>query len=128
MPEERGLKLGDLQLAVLKALWELGSGTVAEVHKAMKGGDELAYTTVATLLRRMEARGLVRHREDGRKFVYEPTVSADGVSGSMAEDVLDRLFEGRLTHMVRHLITTRDISREELDELERLIAKRKKEK
>jgi predicted transcriptional regulator len=126
--EERGLKVGELQLEVLKTLWRIGAGTVAEIHQGLEGGARLAHNTVATLLRRLEARGLVRHRQEGRKFIYEPAVTERRVMGNVADDVLDRVFEGRLADMVSHLLTTREVSKRELDELERLIAARKKTK
>jgi BlaI family penicillinase repressor len=116
--------VGSLQLQILKVLWDGGPAAVADVHRALPGG--LAYTTVATMLRKMEARGLVRHREEGRRFVYEAAVREGDVTGSLAGDVLDRAFEGRLADMVQHLLTTRDVSAAELDELARLIAARRR--
>jgi BlaI family transcriptional regulator, penicillinase repressor len=118
--------VGNLQLQILKALWAAGPATVADVHAALPHGADLAYTTVATMLRKMEARGLVRHRRDGRKFVYEPAVRQEDVTADLAGDVLDRAFEGRLADMVEHLLTTRDVSADELDELSRLIAARRR--
>jgi predicted transcriptional regulator len=115
-----------LQLEIMKVLWERAA-SVAEVHQAVGAGAGLAYTTVATVLRKMEGRGLVRHREDGRRFIYEPRVGPQAVTRSMAHDVLERLFEGRLADLVSHLLATREVSRDELCELERLIAERKKQ-
>lgn len=119
-------RLGDLQLAIMKILWDRGAASVAMVHEALAAERGLAYTTVATMLRKMEARRLVNHRLDGRSFVYRAAVAADAVSRGMASHLLDRLFEGSLADMVRHLLTTREVSAEELSELQRLIAERKK--
>ncbi len=119
-------RLGDLQLKIMKLLWDRGESTVANVHQALAGEGDLAYTTMATMLRKMEARGLVKHRVEGRSFVYRPAVAADAVTRGMADHLLDRLFEGSLADMVGHLLTGRDVSREELSKLERLIALRKK--
>ena len=119
-------RLGDLQLRIMKLLWDRGEATVGDVLGALGGERDLAYTTMATMLRKMEARGLVRHRLDGRSFVYRPAVAADAVTRGMADHLLDRLFEGSLSDMVSHLLTTREVSREELSNLERLIAERKK--
>jgi len=110
----------------MKILWDKSEASVAEVHKSLEGGRELAYTTVATMLRKMEARALVRHRLEGRSFVYEPVVREAAVSRGMADHLLDRLFEGSLADMVRHLLTTREVSREELSKIEQLILERKK--
>ena len=117
-------RLGDLQLKIMKVLWNRGPASVAEVQGEL-GGGRLAYTTVATMLRKMENRGLVRHREQGRKFIYEATVCAEDVTRSMADDLVDRLFEGSLAATVSHLLQTRAVSQKELVRLERLIEQRK---
>jgi BlaI family transcriptional regulator, penicillinase repressor len=125
MSASRNYRLGDLQLKIMKVLWERPA-SVADVHQAL-GDSGLAYTTVATMLRKMEGRGLVRHREEGRRFIYQSAVRPEAVTRSMANDVLERLFEGRLADLVSHLLATHEVSRAELCELERLIAERKKQ-
>jgi BlaI family transcriptional regulator, penicillinase repressor len=119
-------RLGDLQLQIMKVLWAQREATVAEVHRELAGERELAYTTVATMLRKMEARGLLEHRSEARSFVYRAVVGAEAVSRGMSDHLLERLFEGSLADMVRHLLSTHEVSREELSELEKLIAERKK--
>jgi predicted transcriptional regulator len=119
-------RLGDLQLRIMQVLWGRTEATVADVHQTVGADDDLAYTTVATMLRKMEGRGLVCHRLDGRSFVYRAAVAADAVTRGMSDHLLDRLFEGSLADMVAHLLTTREISRAELSKLEQLIAERKK--
>jgi BlaI family penicillinase repressor len=118
-------RLGDLQLRIMKILWDRREATVSEVHETL-GRQDFAYTTVATMLRKMEARGLVRHRAEGRSFVYRAAVASDAVTRSMADHLLDRLFSGNLADMVSHLLTSREVSREELSKIEKLIAERKK--
>ena len=125
MTARRIHRLGDLQLRILKVLWNRQRANVSEVQAAL-GDDRLAYTTVATMLRKMEVRGLVRHRLEARSFVYRAAVGAEAVSRGMAVHLLERLFEGSLADMVRHLLSNREVSREELAALERLIAERKK--
>jgi predicted transcriptional regulator len=119
-------RLGDLQLRIMKVLWASGEATVADVHKALAAESDFAYTTVATMLRKMEARQLVRHRMDERSFVYRAAVAEEAVSQGMADHLLERLFEGSLADMVRHLLSNREVSREELSKLEQLILERKK--
>jgi predicted transcriptional regulator len=109
----------------MRVLWNSAPASVAEVQDEL--GDRLAYTTIATMLRKMEDRGLVGHLEEGRKFIYKPTVSAEDVTRSMADDLVDRLFEGNLADTVSHLLETREVSRKELARLERLIRARKKQ-
>jgi BlaI family transcriptional regulator, penicillinase repressor len=119
-------RLGDLQLRIMKLLWAEAEATVAAVHAGVAGEHNLAYTTVATMLRKMEERGLVEHRAAGRTFLYRAVVAEADVSRSMADHLVDRLFAGSLADTVRHLLRTREVSREELSILERLIAERKK--
>jgi BlaI family transcriptional regulator, penicillinase repressor len=109
------------ELDVLKALWALGSGSVRE---GMCPDGELAFNTVQTLLRIMEDKGLVRHRAEGRTFVYEPTYSRDRV----ASRLLHKVFDGALDQVVLSLLQAKDTSEEELRGLERLIAAARKQK
>ena len=120
-------RVGDLQLQILRILWERGEGTVADVIENLSGS-ELAYTTVATMLRKMETRSLVTHRLEGRSFVYRPKVKADDISHRMSNHLVDRLFEGSLLDAVNHLLTTREVSRDELAKIEQLIAEKKRSK
>ncbi len=119
-------RLGDLQLRILKVLWDREETSVADVHAAL-AKERLAHTTIATMLRKMEARGLVAHRAEGRTFLYRAAVAAEHVGQGMADHVLDRLFEGSLADMVSHLLDTREVSQEELAELQRLIGQRRKQ-
>ncbi len=125
MSEEK-IRLGELQLKILKVLWNKKEASVSEVHEDPEIPENLAYTTVATMLRKMEARHLVSHQTRGRKFIYKAEVHEEAVSKSLAHDVLDKMFDGSLTSMVQHLLTTRDVDSNELKRLEKLIAERKK--
>ena len=115
-------QLGDLQLAILRELWRLGEATVTDVHASLLSERGLAPTTIATMLKKMEARGLVTHRTDGRRFVYRPAVTEDTVTRSMVADLTQRLFNGKVTDLVSHLIEAHEIDDEELSELTTLIA------
>jgi predicted transcriptional regulator len=112
------------ELEILKALWELGSGSVREVHERLCPGGELAFNTIQTLLRIMEDKGLVAHRAEGRTFIYTPTYSREQVSSRF----LNKVFDGALDQLVLSMLRARDASPEELKELERLIAKSRREK
>ncbi|MBA4150319.1 MAG: BlaI/MecI/CopY family transcriptional regulator [Verrucomicrobia bacterium] len=119
-------KLGDLQLQIMKVLWTNTEASVPEVHKALAEETELAYTTIATMLRKMEVKGLVKHRVEDRKFIYKPLVKEQEVSEKMSAHFVDRLFEGSLADMVSHLLSTHEVSREELVKIEKMVAARKK--
>jgi len=117
-------RLGDLQLKILRVLWQKGAACVSDVHAAL-GKDKFAYTTIATMLRKMENRGLVSHRTENRRFVYSAAVSESQVARSAASDFVERLFSGSLSAAVCHLLETCDVTPEELEELEKLIGQRK---
>jgi predicted transcriptional regulator len=112
------------ELEILKVLWELGSGSVREVHQRLCPNDELAFNTVQTMLRIMEDKGLVAHRSEGRTFVYFPRHSRERV----ARRFLDRVFDGSLDQLVLTLLQAEDTTPEELKELERLIAQARKDR
>jgi predicted transcriptional regulator len=126
MKKQVSHRLGDLQLRIMKVLWDREEATVSDVLDALPGASDLAYTTIATMLRKMEARGLVAHRVDGRSFIYRARLGEAEVSRSMADHLVERMFDGSLTETVSHLLRTREVSREELAKLEHLIAERKK--
>ena len=92
MRNNRTYRLGDLQLRIMRVLWNSAPASVADVQHQLGGG--LAYTTIATMLRKMEDRGLIRHNEQGRKFFYQPAVSARDVTRSMADDLVDLVVMG----------------------------------
>jgi BlaI family transcriptional regulator, penicillinase repressor len=115
-------QLGDLQLAILRVLWAQGEATAGDVHAALYAERGLAPTTIATMLKKMEARGLVHHREEGRRFIYRPAVSEENKKREMVAELTDRLFGGKVTELVNHLIEEHDIDRNELAELNKLVA------
>ncbi len=114
-------RLGDLQLRLMQILWDRREATVAEVHAAVQSERPLAYTTIATMLKKMEERGLITHREQGRAFLYRPVVAAEEVNKSAGRHFVDRLFAGSLANAVCHLLETNQASVEEIDRIEKLV-------
>lgn len=123
---EASHRLGELQLAIMRVLWDAGEATVSEVREALEPAKRRAPTTIATMLTKMERKGVVAHRVEGRQFVYRPTVSEEAVTRSMVADLTQRLFEGDVSALVSHLITEQEIEAEELGRLRRLIARQEK--
>jgi len=113
--------LGDLQLAIVRVLWERREATVAEVHDALRDR-RLALTTIATMLRKLEDKGVVRHREQGRQFVYAAVIAADDVQAHMVGDLVERLFDGDPLQLLSHLVREGEIDLRELDALRAEIA------
>ena len=120
-------QLSELQLAFMRALWDLEEATVAEVHGRLARSRELAPTTVATVLSRLEKRGLVTHRSSGRQFIYRALLSEQQVRRSMLGRVIEYLFEGDVTAVLSHLLSAREIDPDDLAEVKKLIADRERE-
>ncbi len=116
-------RLGDLQLAILEVLWDRGEATTGEVHQALLEARGLAPTTIATMLRKMDDRGLVAHRRDGRILVHRAAVPRDSVHRSMVEDLVERLFGGDPRELVNHLVREGELGQGDLDAIRRKVAK-----
>lgn len=115
-------RLGDLQLAIMRVLWQSGEAAVADVHRALEQERGLAPTTIATMLAKMEDKGVVTHRQQGRRFIYRPLVSESEVRQSMVGELTDRLFHGDAVALVSHLISEHEIDPQTLDRLRARVA------
>ena len=120
-------QLAELQLAIMHVLWERGEATVAEVRDALRPTRPLAYTTVGTMLTKLEEKGQVAHRSDSRVNVYRPLIRQDQVSRSMVTDLAHRLFNGDVKQMVCHLLDGSELTSGDLDELKRLIRQKERD-
>ncbi|MEM7050891.1 MAG: BlaI/MecI/CopY family transcriptional regulator [Acidobacteriota bacterium] len=114
-------RLGDLQLAIMRVLWGRREATVSDVHRALAEERGLAPTTIATMLTKMETKGVVDHRTEGRRFVYRPLVSEREIRRAMLGDLTERLFAGDVTAVVSHLLAENEVDPRELSELRRMI-------
>ena len=103
--------LFERELDVMHVLWERGPSTVQEVRDALE--DEMAYTTVLTVLRRLEEKGYVGHAEEGRAYRYHPLVERSEARASALERLTRRLFEGSPELLLTQLVTHRRLSAEE---------------
>ena len=122
--------LTELQLAIMQVLWEREEASVLDLHDALRAERRIAQSTVATLLARMEKKGLVAHRQDGRQYLYRALVSEGSVRRSVVAEVsglFGRLFEGDVAEMVSHLLRQSDVEAEDLARLRRMIQEREAE-
>lgn len=103
-------QLSDLQLAVMRALWRRVEATTAEVVADLAAERGLAHTTVATLLTRLEKRGAVTQRRDGRSFVYCARLSETEVQRSMVAGLVATLFAGNSAALVAHLVREDEVT------------------
>jgi predicted transcriptional regulator len=113
--------LTELQLAVMRVLWERGECTVAEVQEGLLPERRLAATTVATLLSRLEKRGVLSHRVEGRQYVYSATITEPEVRRSMVSRITDVLFDGSPAALISHLLSSRQIARGDLARVRAMI-------
>lgn len=120
-------ELTELQIAILRILWDRGESTVQEIHAALTGERGLALTTVATLLTRLVKRGVVARLEDGRVHRYAARVSEPQVRQSMVGGLAARLFGGDVTEMVSHLLGGRNVSADDLERIRALVEQRERE-
>lgn len=112
------------EMEILKVLWDLGSATVREVHEQLCPDGELAFNTVQTLLRIMDEKGLVRHRTQGRSFVYSALRSREQETSRFLENV----FDGAMDQFMLSLLRSRKPSSKELQELREIISDARKDK
>jgi predicted transcriptional regulator len=110
------------ELDVMGVLWELGSGTVADVKERL--ADPLAYTTVLTVLRTLEDKGYVGHEEEGRAYRYFPLVERDQAQDSALRRLVQKLFSGSTELLLTHLVADRAIGERELKRLRELLEDR----
>ena len=115
-------QLSDVQLAFMRALWFRPSSSVAQVKDFLSAeGRDLAQTTVATQLGRLEKKGLIAHEVEGRQFLYRTLVSQAEVQRSVLTRVTEGLFRGDVTALVHHLLDHDEVSAADLAEVKRLI-------
>jgi len=112
--------LGDRELDVMGVLWELGSGTVAEVRDKLPA--DLAYTTVLTILRNLEAKEFVSHEAEGKAHRYFPQVAQRTARRSALARIVDKLFHGSPEQLVAQLVEDDALSADDLRRLQMLIA------
>ncbi|MES2523506.1 MAG: BlaI/MecI/CopY family transcriptional regulator [Gemmatimonadota bacterium] len=113
------VSLGDRELEILDALWKSGPGTVAEVRERLP--DPLAYNTVLTILRNLEAKGLVGHTAQGRLHSYHAVVEQSRVQQTLVSRLVHALFRGSPVDLLAHLVQHEQMSADELKELHGLL-------
>lgn len=121
MTKKKPVVLSDLQLDVMRVLWRQGEVATPEVAAALAEARGLAHTTVATLLSRLEKRGVVAARRDGRQLFYTAKVSEDQVRRSMVGELVASLFGGDSRALLAHLVREDDVEPADLDAMRRLL-------
>jgi len=113
------------ELEILKVLWERGEASVREVFEAMSPAAGIVQNTVQAFLRTMEEKGLVRHRVEGRTFIYQPVPRRAETEKRLMSGMLERVFDGAMDQLVQSALSLRRPTAEELSKLEELIRQTK---
>ncbi len=125
MPRKRSPVLTDHELRLMEVLWKHGNATVAEVT-ARVGSPPLAYNTVLSTLRTLEQKGHVAHDEEGRAFVYRPTIERSQAANSAVRHIMQRFFGNSPGRLAVTLLDDARLSEDDLLEIKRLLARRRK--
>ena len=125
-PSER--QLTDVELELMNILWKLGEGGVSDILEKLPKTRELAYTSVSTVLRILEQKGVVKTRKEGRGHVYIPVLSRAANESRSVQHVVDRVFEGAPVALVRQLLGSSTIGSRELQEIQQLLEQHAKRK
>jgi BlaI family transcriptional regulator, penicillinase repressor len=111
--------LAEREAELMEVLWEHGPSTVTEVRAHLRA--RLAYTTVLTILRNLEAKGYVGHREEGRAHRYLPLVARAAARRSAVRDLVAKLFNGSATSLLTHLVSDQNLTEEEVNRMRQLL-------
>jgi predicted transcriptional regulator len=119
----------DLEYDILAKLWELGVGSVRELHEQLGQRDGLVYTTTAKVVDRLREKGLIERQPRGRAFIYRPRVAREEVESARARKAVSRLFGAAPHAAVAALVDAVDaVDPKLLDELERIVIARRRSK
>jgi BlaI family transcriptional regulator, penicillinase repressor len=113
--------LSKAEMEVVRIVWNLGEATVRQAFDAFPPQRNIDFTTVQTYLRRLETKGYLRAKRQGRALVYRPRVRPDDVIRDTVGDLVNRLFDGQTVPLLHHLIRDRSIRKEDIDELRAMI-------
>ena len=112
-------KLGERELDIMQVLWQSGSATVADVHQSLQNKrDDIAYTTVQTMLNRLEAKGLVRRDDSDRAHRYLPVLKEPAVVNRAIQKLAERFFSGSVEALATRLVE-KDLSLEQLEHIQK---------
>ena len=109
---------------VLRLVWESRQATVQQVYDALPPNRRVTYVTIATLLRRLEEKGYLKHRVHGKAFIYAPAAKKEDVIRRTISDLVERLFGGNPVPLMQHLAQHSGISDEDIERLKELAKKK----
>ena len=122
--ESASPRLGRLEAQIMNVVWKRGSATVHEVKDTLGRGRKPAYSTILTMMRKLEAKGFLEHGVQDRKYVYRAAIDQQRVRRSVIHDLVERLFEGSPALLVSSLLEQEGVSDEEMAEIRKLMRTR----
>ncbi len=125
MPPKRSNTLTEAELRIMRVLWTRGESLVSDVVAALPEHTPLAYNSILTTIRILEQKGYVRHRQEGRAFVYTPCVAEHEASRSEVRHMLRRFFGNSRELLLLSLLGDEEVTPHELERLQNAIAKAK---
>jgi predicted transcriptional regulator len=123
MSKRRDVSLSELQIALMRVLWRRGETSTADVAAELASERGLKHTTVATLLTRLEKRGVVAQRREGRQLLYHALAGEAQVRRSMVADLIGALFDGDARELVAHLVQESELAPGDLAKVRRRLAR-----
>ena len=127
MARRRSVPLTEAEQRLMEIVWSAGTTTVGQIVEAIPAAERPAYNTVQTIMKILERKGYVEHRAEGRAFVYQAVVDRDAAARTALSHVMQRFFGGSPRALALNLIEGDHLTEDELDELQRTIARAKDE-
>ena len=109
----------------MTAVWNAGPSSVESVHQTVSAKRKLKEATIRTLLRRLEQKGYLRHKVEGRAFIYHATEPARSLAARAVRQIIDRLCQGSVEELVSGMVDAKVLSNRELDRLADIVRKRR---
>jgi predicted transcriptional regulator len=122
----RKIRFGRMQLKIMQLLWRGKALTAREITDALNRGEVVAHSTVQTLLRKLERKEAVGHREEGRTFLFFPLVNESKATKGVIRNFLTQLFHGSPGELAAHLVENENIGKGDLRRLRKLIEQKEK--
>ncbi len=118
--------LGELQKSVMEAVWELGEATVGQVRDRLNREPPPAYTTILSVMQKLEKAGWLTHRAAGRSYVYLPTRSRDEAGTTTLRTFIDRVFRGDPLLLFQHLLDDESLNDQDLSALKKMLDQKRR--
>ncbi|MEW6234038.1 MAG: BlaI/MecI/CopY family transcriptional regulator [Candidatus Omnitrophota bacterium] len=120
--------LGELQKTIMEIIWDLGEATARQIQEKIGKKKKYAYTSILTMMQRLEKSGWLKHRKEGNAYIYQPAFSLEQERTRSLKKVTDLVFKGDARLLFQHLVQAENLSDEDLIALKKIIDEKRKEK